>query len=208
MRRLLFMIAICLLTFGSSYAQEDTHLKILTEGLLQLRKTKSSNEVLNKKVIDWSASGCPKLTLMDEIQRDPDNEYKGNGANQFKMNQLVTHVYHRQNIGMVSKGDYFNSTEKDIYYSAIEKNIKKGCSVTYTLNGHVGEQEFVFVSYHANTNYTAKVNELQAKAEQDKQGVLSVKLPPVKKGDKILITITNNSNSNESFVILNHNPQK
>ena len=111
MRRSIIFILIGLSSVLSSYAQEDAYLKKLTDGLLQLRKVKATSSALNKTVLDWSATGAPKLTLMDEIKRDPNHEYRGEGANRFKMNQVVTHVYSRQNTGMVSKGDYFNSTE-------------------------------------------------------------------------------------------------
>ena len=192
----------------SCIAQEDAHLKLLTDNLVQLRKSKASSDELNKAVINWSATGCPKITLMDEIKRDDNNEYRGNGANKFKMNQIVTHVYNRQNTGMVSKGDYFNSTEKDIFYSAIEKTIKKKSTVRYVVTGHIGIQEFVFMSFSPNTTFTAKVNDIPAQPVSGKQGVLCVKLPNVEKDSKIVFTITNDSDANESFVILNHNPQK
>lgn len=212
MRKSVFMLmAIGLLTCFSSYAQDDAHLKKLTEGLLKVREKKASSDVLNKMVLDWSASGSPKITLMDEIKRDPDNESRGKDANKFKMNQVVTHVYNRQNTGMVSKGDYFNSTEKDVYYSAIEKTVKgNNSTVTYTLTGHVGDQEFVFVPFNAKAKYTVKVNGKSAEPvnEKGKEGVLRLKLPKVKKEDKITFSITNHSGSNESFAILNHNPQK
>ena len=188
------------------YAQEDAHLKKLTDDLIALRKAKASKNVLNNAVIEWSASGSPKITLMDNIGRDPDNEYRGNGANLFKMNQVVTYVYSRQNTGMVSKGDFFNSTEKDIFYSAIEKTIKKGCIATYTLTGHIGKQEFIFMSFNPKTPFSVQVNSKEA--EVLAQGVRSVALDPVTNNDTIVISIKNESSSNESFVILNHNPQK
>ena len=194
-----------MLVTGGCHAQEDANLKEMTKDLLAIRKAKASNNVLNTAVLKWSASGKPKMTLMDEIRRDKDNEYRGNGANRFKMNQVVTHVYSRQNTGMVSKGDYFNSTEKDVYYSAIEKTIKKGCIATYTLVGHVGEQEFVFVSFNPNTQFTATVN---GESVNSKDGVAVVKLQKVEKEDTITFSIKNGSGFNESFVILNHNPQK
>lgn len=197
-----------LLMSAGCFAQEDVYLKKLTDDLIQLRKVKASNDALNKTVLEWSASGNPKITLMDEIRRDENNEYRGSGTNKFKMNQVITHVYRRQNTGMTSKGDYFNSTEKDIFYSAIEKNVKKKSTVSYTLTGHVGEQEFVFVSYNANTFFSVKVNDTSAQPVSGKKAVLYLKLPRVKKEDKIVFSITNNSNSNESFVIMNHNPQK
>lgn len=205
--RLLLILGAWLLGVACN-AQVDPHLIKMVEGLITIRNAKASSEALNKAVIDWSASGCPKITLMDDIKRDQNNEYRGNSANKFKMNQVVTHVYSRQNIGMVSKGDYFNSTEKDVYYSAIEKTIKKGCKATFTLTGHIGVQEFVFIAFNPQTRFSAVVNGKPAKSVLGKAGILSIKIPRVKKEDKISFSISNESDLNESFVILNHNPQK
>lgn len=207
-KTLLLIMAIGVLTCSNGVAQNDTNLKKMTDDLLQLRKTKASNEVLNKIVLDWSASGNPKITLMDEIKRDKENEFRGNGANKFKLNQVVTHVYNRQNTGMVSKGDFFNSTEEGINYSAIEKTVKKGGTVNYTLTGHIGVQEFVFISYNAEAKFAATVNDQKAQQIAGKKGVLWLRLPKVKKEDKFVISISNHSGANESFVILNYNPQK
>ena len=193
---------------NSCYAQEDENLKKMAADLIAIRKAKVSDKILNETIIKWSASGKPKITLMDEIQRDKTNEYRGNGANKFKMNQLVTHVYGRQNTGMVSKGDYFNSTEKDVFYSAIEKSVKGKSKVEYTLTGHIGIQEFVFMAYNPNTEFSASVNGKPAKPIDGQKGTLYIKLPKVKKEDQIVFSITNESSANESFVILNHNPQK
>lgn len=206
MRNRFFLIVILGLFAYSGYAQDDAHLKMMTENVILLRESKSSINALNKVVINLSASGCPKMTLMDEIKRDEANEYRGNKANKFKMNQLVANVYNRQNTGMSSKGDYFNSTEKDVFYSAIEKNVKKGCSVAYSLTGHVGQQEFVFVAFNPKTRFTATVNGQAATAKGE--GVQVIKLGKVKKEDVITLSISNESSENESFVILNHNPQK
>lgn len=208
MKKKLLFVFVCWVVAIASNAQEDHHLRKMTDDLITLRHANVSSDALNKTVIKWSASDCPKITLMDEIKRDQDNEYRGGGANKFKLNQVVTHVYRRQNTGMVSKGDYFNSTEKDVYYSAIEKTIKKGCTVTYTLTGHIGVQEFVFMSYHPKTKFSATVNGIAAKPVSGKAGILCIKLPRMKMEDKISLSISNESSSNESFVILNHNPQK
>lgn len=205
MKRIMFLMVIAL-TFTNCFAQDDAYLRKITGDILLLRKGNVSNDVLNKIVIDWSASNRPKITLMDEIKRDESNEYRGPDANRFKMNQLVTYIYKRQNIGMVSKGDYFNSTEKDIHYSVIEKNVKKGCTVNYKLTGHIGNQEFVIIPFHSKARFLAKINGKSAEITGD--NVRFVQLPQVCKEDVIEISITNNSSSNESFVILNHNPQK
>ena len=206
MKKVFFLMMVGILSFTNCFAQEDAYLKQLADEIIQLRKGNVSNDALNKTVIKWSKSDRPKITLMDELKRDENNEYRGTGANKFKMNQLVTYVYNRQNISMVSKGDYFNSTEKGIYYSAIEKNVKKGSTVKYRLTGHIGKQEFVFVPFNPKTKFLAQVNGKSAEIVKD--NVRRITIPQVCKEDVIEITITNNSPVNESFVILNHNPQK
>lgn len=205
------LIAIILMTVCCSpcSAQQivDSHLAKLTQGVKLLRQKKASRQALNQTVMDWSAAGMPKLTLMDEIRRDP-GEYRGKGANKFKINQVVTYVYDRQNTGMVSKGDYFNSTELDVYYSAIEKTVKRGKTVTYSITGHAGRQEFVFISFNPKSRFIVKVN--GALAEDLGDGVWHADVNNVDTDDTITFSIAldaNNSNECESFVILNHNPQ-
>ena len=205
---LLLLIGLGMMVANSCYAQEDVYLKNMANDIISIRNAKASEKILNETVIKWSASGKPKITLMDEIQRDKNNELRGNGANKFKMNQIVTHVYGRQNTGMVSKGDYFNSTEKDVFYSAIEKSVKGKSKVEYTLTGHSGIQEFFIISFNPNTKFKASVNGKQAMLLDGKKGVLYFKLAKIKKKDVIFLSISNESASNESFVILNHNPQK
>lgn len=204
--RALLLMAIGLLTGVSSLAQEDSYLKKLTEGVVQIRKAKASKTVLNQTVLDWSAADSPKLTLMDEVVLDEKNGGTDEGDYKFKVNQVVTYVYDRQNTRMVSKGDYFNGTEKDIFYSAIETNVKKGETVIYRLTGHVGMQEFAFVSFNPSTDFTVTIDNTQA--SKGENGVQTVKLNRIRKDDIITISITNHSGRNESFVILNHNPQK
>lgn len=206
MKKAVSLLVAGLLACVGMYAQQDPHLAKLSEGLLQIRKNKSSSNVLNKTVIEWSASGCPKITLMDDLEIDRENEIRGKGSNLFKANQLVTYVHRRQNTGLVSKGEFFSSTEKDVHYSVIEKSIKKGHTASYTLKGHIGDQELVFISYNPKTRFSVTVNEKPASKTGD--GILTCRLPHVGKNDIIKISIHNEGSSDESFVILNHNPQK
>lgn len=186
----------------------DPHLNKMTEDVKTIRKKKASKDILNKTVLNWSAKGMPKITLMDEIKRN-DGEYKGKDVYKFKMNQLVYHVHDRQNTKMVSKGDYFNSNEKNVFYSVIEKTVKRGQTVTYTITGHAGTQEFVFIAFNPKSQLTATVNNVPAKCLED--GVWAIVLDKVKAGDTITLSVSLNAKNAaqyESFVILNHNPQK
>ena len=144
MKKLLFTVILCLTTSIICMGQ-DVHLQQLTQGVISLRK--AASKARNTLVADWSREQMPKITLMDDIGRVP-SEARGKGCNPFMLNQVVTYVYSRQNTSMSSKGDYFNSTEKDIYYSAIEKTVKPHQTATYTLSGHIGHQQFMFITFN------------------------------------------------------------
>ena len=204
-------IVSCLLTMFCllGYAQEDAYLVKLCDDLKQIRLNHASTKILNQIVMEWSADKQPKITLMDEINGNPDSEYRGKGAHKFRINQVVTYVYGNQNVSMRSKGDYFNSTETDILYSAIEKSIKRGKTVSYIVKDHEGTQEFFFVAYNPKSVFTVMVN--GHVATQKGEGIQYFKLEKVKKQDAIRISITFNEKNGydyESFVIINHNPQK
>lgn len=201
----LLFVAVGLLISIVCPAQNDIHLKKLKEGVVKIRQSKSSKAILNSIVSLWSAADSPKITLMDEIGEDK-HEYWDKNANKFQINKVVAYVYGNQNTGMVSKGEYFNSTEKDVFYSAIEKNVMKGEKVSYTITGHMGSQEFIFISYNPRTPFTVIVNGKQAAQIGD--GVQYIGLSNVREDDEIVFSIKNESSTNESFVILNHNPQK
>lgn len=201
----LYLLLAGLLSSMGCQAQ-DTYLKELVAGVKELRK--ATKETRNKAVLNLSATGKPKITLMDELKKH-ENEYRGKDSNTFMMNQIVTYVYSRQNTVMVSKGDFFNSTETDIYYSVIEKKVKKGLSVTYSITGHAGNQEFMFVPFHSNAKYEVYVSATHIEPKKGiskNDGIQYVNLGKVTKQDSITFTIK--SSANESFVILNYNPQK
>lgn len=206
MTKTFILTGLLCLTAAFPCLAQDTGLAEMAGEVIALRK--ATKEARNQAVVSLSAASKPKITLMDEVRKH-DNEYKGKNANQFKMNQVVTYVYGRQNQTMASKGDYFNSNEKDIHYSAIEKSVKKGASVTYTITGHSGDQQFIIIPFSPKTVFNATVN--GTKAEPWRDGAKSVTLKGVRKDDTLSITIdysASNKAAYESFVILNHNPQE
>lgn len=208
--KFLFCIIILWLCHVPGQAQSiaNDYLNKMTEDVKAIRSKKASKDILNKTVLNWSSTGRPKITLMDEIKLDP-GEFKGKDVFKFKMNQVVYHVHSRQNTNMVSKGDYFNSNEKNVHYSAIEKTVKRGHTVTYNITGHAGKQEFVFVAFNPKAELDVSVNNVRAKSLGD--GVWVIDLDHVKARDTITLSVTLGAKASakyESFVILNHNPQK
>ena len=90
--------------------------------------------------------------------------------------------------------------------AAIEKTVKPHQTATYTLSGHIGHQQFMFITYNPKAKVAFSVNGQPGRDQGN--GVTFVDLGQVSKRDVITISITNHSTKAESFVILNHNPQR
>lgn len=183
----------------------------LTKQVISLRgANKKSRENLAEKM----GKSPIKIVLMDEIRQDA-NEYVGKDAFLFWLNQIVANVYSQQHVMLVSKGEYYNSTEKGIYYSAIEKSVQSGKTVSYQITGHIGNQEYVILSFHPDSKFkvSVKLNGSMKIQSGEIKGQWSFTLPQVKVRDMMTLQITSlspvkNKNDFESFAILNFNPQK
>lgn len=208
MNKVITIILFILFSMGIR-AQENQYLRELTESVKKLRKAKV--EQRNNVIADLAVESKPKIALMDDI-KGGGAEYKGPEANRFHMNQVFVRVYGKQNHKMESDRDLLSSKEMGINYSGIEKSIKKGGTVRYTINGHLGMQEFVFVPYHPNTKYKVTIyDDWRHPIEKEATDVCSIKYYNVKSEETITIIIElidNSHESFESFAILNYNPQK
>ena len=211
MRKVLLMILTLLMCMGVQ-AQENQYLRDLTEAVKGLRK---GNEKVRKQFENkLSSSSKPKIALMDDVKSEGD-EFKGNDANQFRLNQAVVNVYDKQNQTLTSKDDgMLSSKERGIYYSAIEKSIKKGGTVKCRFTGHIGKQEVSVISYHPTAKFKVTISDGWHDAVV-KEGVgnVSVESYSVLRSNTVTITIEyigdkSNSHSFDSFAIVNFNPQK
>ena len=206
----MFFALLALLSLGIQ-AQDNQYLHELTETVKKLRKAKS--KVKKQIIADLAMDNKPKIALMDDIEGGG-AEYDGPEANRFFMNQVFVFVYEKQNHKMESNSVFLSSKEWGINYSGIEKSIKKGGKVKYTIDGHKGRQEFVFIPYHPDTKYRVTISDdLRRPIEKEVTDVCAIKYDDVGEKDTITITIEylggkSNKEAFESFAILNYNPQK
>lgn len=209
------MMATC---FVFVYAQDqaDSYLQDITKVVKELRK--GNNTVRNLAVENLSKDGKPKITLMDEIQLSGDkeekaNEVKGTKGNRFKLNQMISLVYKKQNHQLESKSIMLNGNEKDIYYSIIEKSVKRGGKVTYEIKGRSGEQDFVFIPFNPKSKYVVYMYTGKKEIRKEATDVCTIHLDGISRKLPLKFSITylndkENKDLVESFAILNYNPQK
>lgn len=211
MRKSLLTMLTLILCLGVQ-AQENQYLRDLTEAVKGLRK--GNDKVREQFVNNLSASNKPKITLMDDVECEGD-EFKGGNANKFRLNQAIVYVYGNQNQTLTSKdGGMLSSREQGIYYSAIEKSIKKGGSLQCSITGHIGKQEISVVAYRPTAKFRVTVSDgWHNPVVKEGLGNVSLETYRVIRSNNITITIDyieDNSNKGtfESFAILNYNPQK
>ena len=193
-------------------AQENQYLRELTEAVKGLRKADS--KVRDQFITQLSETNNPKITLMDDVKCEGD-EFKGAKANRFRLNQSVVYVYGNQNPSLTSKDDgMLSSKERGIYYSAIEKSIKKAGTVRFSVDGHVGQQEFSVVAYHPTARIRVTVNDGFHRPVTS-EGIGNVSVASFSVNSKNTITLTveylgddKNKETFESFAILNYNSWK
>lgn len=152
-------------------------------------------------------------TMMDEIEIDRNGECTTSDAvATFGINSLGFRIskYHG---GVVNAGGRFNNGQDARYnYSFIEITVKRGCSVSYDITGREGQQLFAVVPYHQDTAFEVSAKKGDANfgtTERRADGVQFLTLSErVNRSDTFRLTIQNNSDQNQSFVIINHNSRK
>lgn len=214
MKRKLLLTMLLSVGFVLVQAQTDSYLYEISKIVKEMRK--DNNSVRNSAISRLSAASKPKVTLMDEIkwagsEEEKANEVKGVKGNRFKLNQVITYVYKKQNHLLESKGDMLNGNELDIHYAVIEKSVKRGSKVTYMIKGREGMQTFFIIPHNPNSKYEVYMQGKCYKANDD--GDCHIPSFMVPRGQVITFSISYlddkaNKDLIESFAILNYNPQK
>lgn len=105
----------------------------------------------------------------------------------------------------------FLSGESDCYnYSLYERVLKADKSVTFHLKKRMGRQTFVIVPFKGKAAKMSASVSLGGKTEMGTDGTIVITCDgkSLTDGSVIDVTITNGSNANQSFVLLNHNTRK
>lgn len=213
---LTMMMSVCSVLVQAQ-SQANSYLQDIIKEVKELRKGNST--IRNSVVANLSKDGKPKIALMDEIKLTGDkeekaNEVKGTKGNRFRLNQVISHVYKKQNHQLESKNMMLNGNEKDIHYSIIEKSVKRGGKVTYQLKGRSGEQDFVFVPYNPKSKYVVTMYVDGEKVDRkESPDVSQIHLGCLLPRQTITFSINYlddkaNNELVESFAILNYNQQK
>lgn len=213
MKRLFFIIFCSSFLSITLLAQDNIHLRQYIEVVKNLQNANKSKNVYNNAINTLSDPDMPLLTILDNIGDDKTNEYSKKDKDPFRLNSVITHAYHIQNGEETSRGNYYDSREVGIDYSMIEKSIKPKSTASYSITGHSGMQEFVFIPFdNKNSSFIVSISvngkKFTPQTKHSPTLYQYIKIGNVNKSDIIKITINNQSKKFNSFAIINHNSKK
>ncbi len=204
MKRLLFSLSII---FVSLFAcAQDTELNKLTDIVKSL---KSGGEKAYKAAVEKMAAD-KNWTPMDEIGFDRNVECKASDrVPGFKLNSVLTNAENKERY-QTTTGNHINGADSRYNYSLFEKTLKAGKTAVFSLPERWGQQTIIIIPFQgAKAKLSASASSGPNSFSVSSIGEGALKLTgKVAKGQPLSLKVTNGSEGNISYVILNHNSRK
>lgn len=198
---LLLFVTVC---FISATAQND-ELNKLTDIVKSLQ---TGGEKAYKDAIAILAAD--KLwTPMDELTIDRNVECRASDRIPgFRLNSALTNAESKERY-QTSTGNHLNGADIRYNYSLFEKTLKTARTATFFLPQRWGEQVLIIIPFNPQSKIEATANGGDNDFIATPNGNGSLKLTgTVVKGKPLNLTITNKSDEDISYVILNYNSRK
>lgn len=185
---------------------QDAELNRLTDIVksLQTGGEKAYNAAVAKLAADKN------WTPMDEIGFDRNIECKASErVPGFKLNSVLTNAENIERY-QTTTGNHINGADGRFNYSLFEKTLKPGKTAEFLLPERWGEQTIIILPYQGEkARMTAGASSGSNIFTVTSMGNGAVKLTgKAIKGQPLSLKVTNGSEGNISYVILNHNSRK
>ena len=192
-------------------APKDAFLRRYVDIVFSLKQPNRSQADYRRVVDTLASPRYPKIALLDDIGTDP-SEYRGATANPFRLSSVVVQAYERQQGVENSRGYYYDSRQRGIHYSMIEKSISARSKAQYSIREHSGRQEIVIIPFRPDQRYEIHIycrgQEIKGQLAMKPDKYHHYTLTSVNTDEEITIVIDNQSASPLSFAILNYNARK
>lgn len=204
---LLAFISIALTANGQLHLDDET--MTLVEIVKMLRISNEANFNKATKLL----SNDLKWTPMNETGNVRDVECKASDkVTGFKLNRILSKVEGSRKF-VTTHGDMVNGEDTRFDYSLYERRLKAKSTVNYQLKGRSGKQTFVIIAYNKTARLKSSVkygDKEVCKATSNTDGIVELtwdsNLPIPEK--EFTLTISNETNLPQPFVIINHNTRK
>lgn len=201
-----FFLIIAVSLFVVNAKGEDAELNRLTDIVKSLQ---SGGENAYKAAINQLASD-KQWTPMDELGFDRTIECKvSERVPGFKLNSVLNNAENKERY-QTTTGNYINGADSRYSYSLFEKTLKAGKTAIFNLPQRWGQQTIVIIPYQGtNARLSASASSGDNVFSATSLGDGTIKLSgKAIKGQPLMLNVTNGSEMNISYVILNHNTRK
>ena len=219
---LLFVFYMLLSLAGTQTVQgQNKELDKLVQAVASLRQPDAARQKAVYQTVAQALEKDKEWTPMDEIVADVRlNECRPTDKNMgwFRLNTILNTIMQKRNGLSTSRGDFLNGEDPNFNYSLIEKSVKAGKSVSYTMKGRQGSQEFVVMPFDVNGTGSLNVDIYrQTKGKWTKMACekqvrngniyLTIK-EKVTSDTQLKLQIDNKGTTGMALVIINHNTRK
>ncbi len=150
-------------------------------------------------------------TVMDELRTDQNECTRTDKVGSFGLNDMMPQILLKRRGVTNAGGRMRDGRDKRYKFSMLEIKVKAGKEVSYRIEGRLGQQIFAIVPFDKTSDFQAEIS-CNGKVSQDsftRESVCYIRLgESIKENDKFTLTVSNRSNENAAFVIVNYNSQK
>lgn len=129
----------------------------------------------------------------------------------FRLNRILIRAFESRKY-VSTHGDMVNGEDARYDYSLYERTLKPMAQVEYHLTGREGKQVFIIIPYNRSKALEATIScagkKWPGKVEDDGTSIIKWETDTPSVNMKFVLSVTNGSDSPQSFVIINHNTRR
>lgn len=200
------IITLFILLGALSVSAQDAELNKLTDIVKSLQ---SGGEKAYKAAVEKLATD-KNWTPMDEIGFDRNIECKASErVPGFKLNSVLTNAENKERY-QTTTGNHINGADSRFNYSLFEKTLRPGKTAVFSLPERWGQQTIIILPYQGEkAKITAEASSGTNTFTVSPIGNGAIKLTGnAIKGQPLSLKVSNGSEGNISYVILNHNSRR
>lgn len=200
------IITLFILLGALSVSAQDAELNKLTDIVKSLQ---SGGEKAYKAAVEKLATD-KNWTPMDEIGFDRNIECKASErVPGFKLNSVLTNAENKERY-QTTTGNHINGADSRFNYSLFEKTLRPGKTAVFSLPERWGQQTIIILPYQGEqARISAEASSGTSTFTVSPIGNGAIKLTGnAIKGQPLSLKVSNGSEGNISYVILNHNSRK
>ena len=207
---IILLVSLCFCSSVTAQTEiEDKELAILMDVVGMLRE--STEEGFNKaiRILSDDVKWIPMYEtgrVREDLECKASEKVPG-----FKLNRILSKAYESRKY-VSTHGDMVNGEDARYDYSLYERTLKPMAQVDYHLSGREGKQVFIVIPYNRSAPLEAAIKcagkKWSGKVEDDGTSIIKWETDTPSGDMELVLSVTNGSDSPQSFVIINHNTRR